>query len=371
MVKIIHTADLHLDNGFTASNLPYEIIRDRQKDLLESFDRIIDLARDEGVDLLLISGDLFEQRYIQAKTIHHVNKRLGELASTHVFILPGNHDPYNVLHYYNAYPWNSNIYVFKNEYETITIKELNTIVHGIAYGYQEESRPLLEDLIIPRTNEINILMLHGTDTSSAPQKQSKYLPFNYEDMIKSGFDYIALGHFHNHKVYKDQGKIIGAYPGSPEPLGFDELGNHGIILGEISKDRIDIKMIPLAKRQYYKIDIDITGLRGLEEVKDALLKNIRTCNPKENLFSLRLFGNYTWELGESPDFIERQLKDLAYYIQIVDDTEGEYDMGNNTLLSSYILELQNKLDREKDERQRKILKRAMEIGANVLKGGDR
>lgn len=374
MIRILHTADLHLDNGFTASNLPYEIIKDRQRDLLTTFDRIIELARKERVDILLISGDLFEHRYIKLNTIHYVNKRLGELNNTKIFILPGNHDPYNVVHFYRTYPWNKNIHIFKDRYEKVPIRKLNLIVHGIGYGYQEESRPLLEQLIIPPTGEINILMLHGTDTTSSPQKQSKYLPFNYEDLLKSGFDYIALGHFHNYKIYKDlYGKIIGAYPGSPEPLGFDELGNHGIILGEISREKNNIDILPLSKRQYYKLDIDITGANGWEEIKITLLEKITPLNPKDNLFKIRLYGSFSWELGETIEFFQNQLKDLAYYIHIQDDTAPEYEgedlLYNNTLLSSYSIKLQKRLEQEKDERQRKILKKAMTIGANVLRGG--
>ena len=72
--------------------------------------------------------------------------------------------------------------------------------------------------------------------SSAPRKVSNYLPFNQEDLRNSGFDYIALGHYHQHKLFDDDyGNIIAAYPGSPEPLGFDETGPHGIISGTYRK----------------------------------------------------------------------------------------------------------------------------------------
>lgn len=105
MVRILHTADLHLDYGFTPGLLPYNRIKDRRRDLLETFDRIIGIAKDERAELLLISGDLFEHRYIQTSTVNYVNQKLKGLSETYVFILPGNHDPYHLIHYYKSYPW--------------------------------------------------------------------------------------------------------------------------------------------------------------------------------------------------------------------------------------------------------------------------
>jgi DNA repair exonuclease SbcCD nuclease subunit len=373
MVKILHTADLHLDNGFTTGILPYDIIMERQRDLLETFDKIIETAKKERVELLLVSGDLFEQRYIQSSTIHYVNQRFGELDNTHVFILPGNHDPYHMLHFYKSYQWNKNIFIFTDEYEKVNLKDLDVAVHGIGFGYQEESRALLENLNINPSRKINILMLHGSDMTLAPRKQSKYIPFNHSDLAHSGFDYIALGHYHQHKKFNDiYGKVIAAYPGSPEPLGFDELGKHGIIIGEITKEKNTISILPISNRQYYSLDVDITNAVNIQEIKKKVIKEIAPYCPEINLFSIRLTGYYSWELGLSIDFFERQFKDIAYYIQIEDNTKPNYDIDKliygDTLLSSYILEIHNKLQIEKDEKQIKILKKAMEIGTKVLRG---
>ena len=374
MVKILHTADLHLDYGFTAGTLPYHIIKDRQGELLEAFDKIIEIAKQEKVELLLMSGDFFEQRYIQTSTIRYVNQRLGELDNTYVFILPGNHDPYHMLPYYKNYSWSKNIFIFTDVYEKVCLQDLDVVVHGIGFGYQEESRALLEGLDMNSSSKINILMLHGSDMTSSPAKKSKYLPFNYSDLVCSGFDYIALGHFHQYKEYEDiYGKVIAAYPGSPEPLGFDELGKHGIILGEISKEQNNISMIPISKRQYYSFNVDITNLIDINKIKEKVIQVITSHCPEKNLFTIRFMGCYLWEMGESISFIESQFKDLAYFIQFKDDTEPIYNIkhftDSNTLLSSYILEIQNKLQQENKPNQRKILKKAIKIGSEVLRGG--
>ena len=59
---------------------------------------------------------------------------------------------------------------------------------------------------------------------------------------EKGFDYIALGHIH--KPYYDSENIQKiVYPGSTISLGFDELGEHGMIIGEISKNKNNIQFL--------------------------------------------------------------------------------------------------------------------------------
>ncbi|SJZ38604.1 metallophosphoesterase family protein [Garciella nitratireducens] len=373
-VRILHTADLHLNNGFTAANFPYMIVKERQKDLLEAFDKIIKICCQKKVNLLFFSGDLFEYKFVDLNTIEYVNNQFSKLSNTYVFILPGNHDPFYMLDYYRNFLWSKNVFIFNNQYKKVEIEELNVVIHGIGFGYQEEKRPILKSLVCEPSKKINILLLHGSDMTIAPKKESNYLPFEQLDLINSGFDYIALGHYHQYKEIKNlYGKIIAAYPGSPEPLGFDEEGRHGIILANINKKQNDISLLPISKRQYFKLDIDISNCEDFQQIKKNIKKIISNKYPEKNLFSIKLIGNYSWKLGESLELLYDQCRDLAYYIEFQDNTEEMYDLdtliAENTLLSSYILEIQDKLKKEKDIKKRNILKKALKIGIDALKGG--
>jgi len=69
------------------------------------------------------------------------------------------------------------------------------------------------------------------------QKDSKnaWNPLQSSTLDRLEMDYIALGHFHSrlegvgakHNIFN---------PGSPEPLGFDEEGSHGIFIWVLSFD---------------------------------------------------------------------------------------------------------------------------------------
>ena len=101
------------------------------------------------------------------------------------------------------------------------------------YGFDDFycSNLNFNDLKISNPNKINILVIHGTlDGSNLEDMQ--YNSMSTRMLQEKGFDYVALGHIHKNN-FKNDGKII--YPGSTIAMGFDELGEHGMVTGEISK----------------------------------------------------------------------------------------------------------------------------------------
>ena len=64
-MKIIHCADLHLDSQMTA-NLTKEQARERKREIIRTFTRMVEYAEKTGVRLIMISGDLFDTRNVSA-----------------------------------------------------------------------------------------------------------------------------------------------------------------------------------------------------------------------------------------------------------------------------------------------------------------
>ena len=62
-MKIIHCADLHLDSQMTA-NLTKEQARERKREIIRTFTRMVEYAEKTGVRLIMISGDLFDTRNV-------------------------------------------------------------------------------------------------------------------------------------------------------------------------------------------------------------------------------------------------------------------------------------------------------------------
>ena len=84
-MKLMHLSDLHLGklvNGFS--------MLEDQKHILA---RIIDLAREEKPDGVLIAGDVYDKRVPSAEAVGVLDGFLTDLAQiAPVFLISGNHD---------------------------------------------------------------------------------------------------------------------------------------------------------------------------------------------------------------------------------------------------------------------------------------
>ena len=122
-------------------------------------------------------------------------------------------------------------------------------------------------------------------------------------MLKEkGFDYIALGHIHKKDYNTEENQRI-IYPGSTASLGFDELGEHGMIVGNLEKENLKLEFIPLDEEEFIEINLDISNLFSVEE----LIEKINLLEIKENQYvKIILIGNRNFEINiyEILKFIE-------------------------------------------------------------------
>ncbi len=93
MLKIFHTADVHLDAPFSLSD-PVEAEK-RRTGLRSTFCSMIHAAKRIEADVFLISGDLFEESFATKDTVNAVIREMESFSSCRFFIIPGNHDPYS------------------------------------------------------------------------------------------------------------------------------------------------------------------------------------------------------------------------------------------------------------------------------------
>ena len=130
MIKILHTADWHIDaplRNFTDLQR-----RELRSSLLEMPGKIADLCLREGCDLVLLAGDIFDGPY--SREGYEAVYRALERMEVPVFVAPGNHDPYRDLSPWVREPWPENVYIFKRqEISSYAIRELDCRVYGAAF----------------------------------------------------------------------------------------------------------------------------------------------------------------------------------------------------------------------------------------------
>lgn len=257
-MKFIHIADVHFDMPMLSLKGNRDYIKKRRIEQKKAFRDVIQLAKKEKVDALFIAGDLFEQNFVERGTVEYIISNLQLIPDVNIFIVPGNHDPFIKDSPYETFDWPENVTIFKSEYGMISLEDAD--IYGVGFEDYEMDNDSIKEIKIEDDSKINILVTHGTLNGST----HKYNDIKIKDLEK--FDYVALGHIHEKKI--DDSKII--YPGSLVSCGFDELGKHGFVKGEITKDDCKIEFVPVDAKEFKRIELDLSKYTNFHDVIDAL-----------------------------------------------------------------------------------------------------
>lgn len=300
-VKILHCADLHLGAAFTG--LTDENATIRKKEQLETFDKIIETAKTENIDMLFISGDLFDNQNISS-IVKHIISSFNEISDINIFIAAGNHDNIEV---YEKYNWGENVHIFSRDFECIEIN--NVCIYGASFSNNCENK--FDENFIFQKEKINILVMHGD------VEHGSYNPMSKEFLKQ--FDYAALGHIHKHSGVISSGMSSYSYSGFTEPVGFDENGRGGVMCGVIGKGYVDLTRIEVSKREYIYCKIDISDCENNIDVADHIQRIIQT----ENLYKVELTGRYTFDI--SIDYIKECIENFCFHIEIIQNNQIDYE----------------------------------------------
>lgn len=356
-MKFVHIADMHFDSPFV--NLSdKDILGDlRRLQQRKAFKKIIEYIKKNEIEYFFISGDLYDHKYVKQSTIEYINQLFQEIPNTKIYIAPGNHDPYIKNSYYNKFNWNKNVKIFHNKIEKIENEKVNIYGYGFDDFYCTDCG--IEEIEIEDSDKINILVIHGTlDGASMEEKQ--YNSMAKKMLQEKKFDYVALGHIHK-PDYKNH--IV--YPGSTISLGFDELGEHGMIVGEIDKNNLQLEFIPIDEEKFKEIEINVTDILSKEE----LIEKINQLEIQNNEYiKIILIGNRSFEINKYDllKYIEKER-----IIKIKDHTKIACDLekmaNENTLKGLFAKEMLEKLNKKEiTEEEKEIIEKAIEIGLEAL-----
>ena len=359
-MKFVHIADMHFDSPFV--NLSEkDIMGDlRRLEQRKVFKKIIEYIKENNIKYFFISGDLYEHKYIKQSTIEYINKLFEEIPETNIYIAPGNHDPYTKNSYYNKYNWSKNVKIFGPKVEKIETQDVNIYGYGFDDFYCSDSG--VENIEIEQNEKSNILIIHGNIDGSTIEDM-QYNSMSKKMLEEKGFDYVALGHIHKKDYNTEENQKI-VYPGSTISLGFDELGEHGMIVGDVEKNKLEIQFVKLDDKQFTKRELNVDNIYSKEE----LIEKINELEIEENNYvEIILIGNRNFEINKY-DLIKYILNNNI--IKIKDNTKIAYDLekleNENTLKGLFIKEMNKKIKNAETEEEKEIIEKSIEIGLASL-----
>lgn len=353
MVKVLHAADFHLDSAFGA--LPEERSRQRRQESRQLVARMVDYANGHQVQLMLLSGDLFDGERVYTETLEEVAAALGRFCG-HVLIAPGNHDFYGPRSPYTKVLWPGNVHIFTSEQlEKVEFPQYGCTVYGAAFTAQEMGEM---QQTLPRGDAaVKLLVLHG-DVGAAG---SRYRTITTQWLAQSGVDYAALGHVHEFRGVQKAGQTSYAYAGCPEGRGFDELGEKGFLMGEVGEGTVQLQFIPFAKRRYQILQVDVSEGAADTAVKETLR------HAKEDICRVVLTG--ACETQPDTAALEQQLADCAWQLEIRDETRRKEDIwqhrGEDSLRGLFLDELRAQYETA-DSEGRTMIEQAVRYGLAAM-----
>ncbi len=370
MLKVLHCADIHLDSPFKSTNAGRSEIRRRE--LRSSFSSMMLYVKTNNIDIVLISGDLFDSEFVTKDTARFVAEEFSSCAPAKIIIAPGNHDPYTENSIYKTTEFSDNVYIFKDEYlGKLSFPELGTEVYGYAFTKNTMGTSPIIGKTPSATDMINLLCAHA----DVGQPLSPYCPTSESDIAASGFDYCAFGHVHGTEGVKKAGMTSYAYSGCLEGRDFGELGHKGAIYLEITKEHgiVSIKSSGLrfSKRRYEIEELDLSGSSDDSELIPKIKGAISDKYGSDTLLRLILKGSVSPSLRLDIKGLTESLSGDLFYLEITDRTLPLYASDalerDMSIRGAFFREMRPYLENGTPE-ERAAAARALRVGLAALSG---
>jgi DNA repair exonuclease SbcCD nuclease subunit len=288
--------------------------------------RMMQYVRDRGVNVVLISGDLFDNRYATNTTAEILIREFRNCSETVFIISPGRSDYYENNPIYASGRLPSNVYVFsKDVLSRFDFEQFNVTVYGWAFMGETMTESPLYEKTVDDASRINLVCGYGDLNGSIDSDQC---PLSENELKKFGADYYALGSRHEAGDFMKIGdSSIYSYCGSLECTGFEDTGIGGANLivvdyknGELS---IDVKKLSFGRLHFVTETIDITGVDTGSEIINRITKVI---SEKKYGMETALRVELTGEI--SPHFLVPKGMEYdafgLYYFDLVDKTMPLY-----------------------------------------------
>jgi DNA repair exonuclease SbcCD nuclease subunit len=199
-VRLVHSSDIHVDDGRTASLCA-----------------VLQTAQGLQANLLLLAGDTFENNQLRSAVLDEVAQLLAETGIPTV-ILPGNHDPALPQSAFTRGGFDRipNVHILGVTHtEAATFPAHDLEIWGHAHRDYFDMAPLRGPR--QRSTRWQVAMAHGhyepPETRANPLRPSWI--FSDEDIAATAADYLALGHW-DRPARVGNGVVPAFYSGSPE-----------------------------------------------------------------------------------------------------------------------------------------------------------
>ncbi len=372
MIKLMHLADLH--QGWEPKYLPDDkkSIRRRERDQL--LQKAVDyvLAPGNGIQGILIVGDLFEKYKPEDALVRETMRQLSRLTAQGMLVvtIPGNHDEitYRESVYRTqgtAWPGILVTNPMPEHCLSHTLEGTTVHIYSLAYTGGLTKTAALDDFPCLAEPGFHIGAFHGSLDWEGLGDRS--LSLNSARLSSAGYHYIALGHYHQFSS-KAIGSSLAVYPGAVEFKSFSDSGAGHFTIVCWDGSQVTLEKPPVALRPWQSLTLDVSLVENYQALKTRCL----SCADPGIMLQLTLTGTPRFHIQE-----EQLLEDLAgafFYLELSNaaryfsDSFLDAVSGEPTIRGLFTRRIRERLAATSDERERKVLEQALLQGLAALEG---
>ena len=289
-MKLLHTSDWHF--GMTLGTGSYA------EDQRFFLDRLYRLIREEKIEALLLSGDIYDSSVVSAEAIGLYNEAMTKLClelGVTVIAIAGNHDSAARLASCRELLKGAGLHItgkVERDPAPVLLNGGKVAVYSIPFFTRDEITALLpekkdqirntETAMLAYCDHIrgqmdesrkNIILSHSLIVGSELSESDRSARVGFATAISKdvfqGFDYVALGHIHKPQAIENHIR----YSGSPLKYSFgaEESQEKGVVV--VDTDTMEIRFVPIAlKRERRSVTGTFEELLAREDIREDYLR---------------------------------------------------------------------------------------------------
>jgi len=289
-MKLIHTSDWHF--GMNVGTGSYEA------DQRFFLDRLAELIREERVEAVLLSGDVFDSSVTNAQAIELYNEAVTRLCrelGVTLIVIAGNHDSGARLASCRELLKGAGLYVtgkLEREVQPVLLDSGKVAVYSLPFFSRDEAAALFPEkkgemrsaeaammVVCDHIRQTmdpsrrNIVLSHSMIVNAELSESDRSARVGFATAVSkdvfAGFDYVALGHIHKPQVIAPHIR----YSGSPVKYSFgsEETQEKGVVL--LDTDTMEQRFVVLpALRGRKTVEGTYDELVSREELREDYLR---------------------------------------------------------------------------------------------------
>ncbi len=370
-LRVLHTADIHLGAKFTGLGARG---REQRRKLLETFDKIVDLAINSRVHLVLVAGDLFDSNRPAPELVSAVLRGFDRLANqaTEICLVPGTHDRYGETSVYRREEFTQRPYLHvltDIRLTPIALPSLSTTVWGRAL-VESQPEDVLAGLRRQGSAHWQLALVHGSLRLPGRVEQDEAL-IDPASLAACGMDYVALGHWHSLADYSRWGPPTW-YCGAPEPISARDRDAGYVILAEFPREGVpEIKPVRVSRRRAETLYVN------MDEIADALelRRRLEDLADENLMLEVVLRGLASPHLLIDPLELQEDLAPFFFHLRIEDGSSlsvedvGKLRLPPNTLGGRFLQLAQARIAAAPPQ-EKHLVEEALRVGLAYLERSD-